>query len=34
MDYKHLETQLARASTLPILPHVTLQLLKLADGPV
>lgn len=33
MDYKHLETQLARASTLPILPHVTLQLLKLADSP-
>lgn len=33
MDYKRLDIQLSRASTLPILPHVTLQLLKIADSP-
>ncbi len=33
MERKHLEVKLARASTLPILPYVTLQLLKLADKP-
>lgn len=33
INYKHLEVQLARASTLPILPHVATQLLNIPDSP-
>ncbi len=33
LNYKHLEVQLARASTLPILPHVATQLLNIPDSP-
>ena len=31
MELKHIETKLARATTLPILPHVVVQLLALTD---
>lgn len=33
MEIKHIETRLARASTLPILPNVVTQLLAMADDP-